>query len=212
MKYFIDLGSHLFESVNLFKELIPNASSYHIVSFEAAYDGDLKDSIDQKLQTSDFENYFASFTFLPLVVAPATGVSNFYRDRRYPLSESSTTVPGKLSRLYDTQLKATISLSGFLNAFIRPDDYVILKSDIEGAEYDLIKHLHVTRSLSLVDLIFIELHAHKISKTLEDDLDLINIISEYHVPIFSWDAVPLNGKVMRPSRITPATLQRLYKY
>ena len=53
----------------------------------------------------------------------------------------------------------TIDISEFLLRRVREDDYVVLKMDVEGAEFQLIPHLISTGATSLIDEIYVEVHA-----------------------------------------------------
>lgn len=57
-----------------------------------------------------------------------------------------------------------IDFSEYLINNFDKDDYIILKIDIEGAEYDLLEHLIKTCSISYIDKIFCEWHYHKIAR------------------------------------------------
>ena len=41
---------------------------------------------------------------------------------------------------------------------VRPDDFVVVKMDIEGAEYDVVPHLLREKVADLIDELFLEVH------------------------------------------------------
>jgi hypothetical protein len=52
-----------------------------------------------------------------------------------------------------------MNFSDFLARNFRPEDTVIVRCDIEGAEYEVLKSLIVTGTAKLVDYIDVEWHA-----------------------------------------------------
>ena len=65
-------------------------------------------------------------------------------------------------------ISTCIDFAIFLNQF--KEDYVVLKMNIEGSEYDLIPHLYETKALLIVDEIYVAWHKDK----------MINITQEHH--------------------------------
>ena len=53
MNWFFDLGSHLFESVGIFADIVGNSHDWNVVCVEAAYTDDNKLTIDEILATHD---------------------------------------------------------------------------------------------------------------------------------------------------------------
>lgn len=55
----------------------------------------------------------------------------------------------------------------FLRERYKPDDYVVVKIDVEGSEYALFDHLLETGSASLMDELFVEWHGWRFAETWE---------------------------------------------
>ena len=73
----------------------------------------------------------------------------------------------------------TIDLSKWITDNFSKDDYIILKIDIEGSEYKVMKRLFETKSIEYVNEIYLELHLEnkvKIDTELRDDVN--KLISE----------------------------------
>eukprot|EP01062_Namystynia_karyoxenos_P040399 TRINITY_DN29466_c0_g1_i1.p1 TRINITY_DN29466_c0_g1~~TRINITY_DN29466_c0_g1_i1.p1 ORF type:complete len:434 (+),score=90.90 TRINITY_DN29466_c0_g1_i1:94-1302(+) len=51
-----------------------------------------------------------------------------------------------------------VDLAEFLQARYRPEDFVVIKMDIEGAEHDVVPHLISTGAVRLIDEVLIECH------------------------------------------------------
>jgi FkbM family methyltransferase len=54
-----------------------------------------------------------------------------------------------------------INFSDYLKNNLSKDDFIVLKIDIEGKEYDLLNHMIDTEAISYIDKIFCEWHYHK---------------------------------------------------
>jgi FkbM family methyltransferase len=81
--------------------------------------------------------------------------------------------------LENPRIVKTIDISKFLDNF-SDDDYIILKLDIEGSEYEVVSHLIETGKINKLKEIFIEWHDHffrgkKNSIGLKEKLSKINI-------------------------------------
>ena len=61
----------------------------------------------------------------------------------------------------------TINFSDFLLSFDE-DDYIVVKLDIEGAEYELLNHMLSTNCLEYVNDLFVEFHLGKIKNINEE--------------------------------------------
>jgi FkbM family methyltransferase len=56
-----------------------------------------------------------------------------------------------------------IDFSEYLVTHFKSDDFIILKVDVEGEEYDLLEHLIKTGSISFINELYCEWHWHKIA-------------------------------------------------
>ena len=63
-----------------------------------------------------------------------------------------------------------------------------IKMDIEGAEYDIIQHLHKFNMLKKINRIFIEWHYNKINSiSYETHTQVVNLLNGIHCE--EWDAL-----------------------
>lgn len=53
----------------------------------------------------------------------------------------------------------SVNFSKFLLQNFKEEDYVVVKMDIEGAEYEVIPHLVETGAYKLVDVLMVEWHS-----------------------------------------------------
>lgn len=91
-----------------------------------------------------------------------TGSSIFDREEFHcdESSKGSKYCVGGGQKARKTSVKA-YDIARVLFQYVQPDDYVFMKMDIEGAEYDVIPHLIDTGALCLIDELAIEWHAGK---------------------------------------------------
>jgi FkbM family methyltransferase len=60
-------------------------------------------------------------------------------------------------------LVETIDFSEYLSVHFKKDDYIVVKMDIEGKEYDVLEHLIETGNISFINKLYCEWHYHKLS-------------------------------------------------
>jgi len=70
---------------------------------------------------------------------------------------------------------------------VRPEDYLCLKVDVEGAEYEIFPKMLRDGTISLVDELYAEFHWHKCGVSQEQHDELVRQI-EQHLPLRDWDA------------------------
>jgi FkbM family methyltransferase len=79
-----------------------------------------------------------------------------------------------------------VDIADVLQKFNKQDT-IVLKIDIEGAEYDLLVHLIVRKVLDLIDFLAIEYHGYKFGKTKGgEDIILNKIFEQSNVKFFNW--------------------------
>ncbi len=168
-KVFIDCGANTGSSYKLFHEIWPNPEEYWMVSFE----------IDPNLKPyyAGFENHTA---FVPMGVSSTESTFTAYlenawtpqvdTDPDFTVKEKGMKWGGGSLFTFGTQEKPdfrrwkrhinvpTFDLSKYIKDNFREEDEVILKIDIEGAEYDVIDKMLNDSTFSLVDYFFLEFH------------------------------------------------------
>ena len=213
MNWFFDLGSHLFESVGIFADIVGNSHDWNVVCVEAAYTDDNKRTIDQILATRDITAHFKSFSFLPIAVSTYSGLANFKRDFSYPNSGSSTLIDEKpLAHSQYISIPCIDIVSLLL--FAHKDDNIILKVDIEGFEYAIFDRLFETGLLSRVSAVYIELHEYKLSRNIDRDYRLLSQLQQYHIPLYEWESqsIPTGSTLSSLPKIDIDYIQNLYSY
>lgn len=98
-----------------------------------------------------------------------------------------------------TQKVKSIHLSKWIKENFNKDDYIILKLDIEGAEYEIINDLYKTDTLSYINTIHGELHGIKKGYNINDDLILLEQLKKYDLKLWTWNGSnhtkPIYGSV-----------------
>lgn len=82
----------------------------------------------------------------------------------------------------------TIDLSSWLLENTSPSDYVILKLDVEGAEYDILEKMFRDRSIDRVAHLFIEWHWNKVGVPRERHDSVAQALRRLRIPALDWDA------------------------
>ena len=188
MNIFLDLGAHLLESVECFHRMVDDPSSWSVFSFEAAYDYEMKVRLDHLMAHSSYLDDFASFTFFPGAINITHKPSTFYRDLSHPLPESSTLISSKPFSALSKNIVPSFNLISFLSVFAPHCNQLVMKSDIEGFEYQLFDSLFSNNLLHFFDCIYIELHEFKLGKDINLDYRLFFQLYSSSVKVFSWDA------------------------
>jgi FkbM family methyltransferase len=80
-----------------------------------------------------------------------------------------------------------VDLSAFLKNTVRPSDYLCLKLDVEGAEYDILEKMIREGTIDLVDELLVEFHWHKCGVPKERHDRLVAELQK-HTTITDWDA------------------------
>jgi FkbM family methyltransferase len=171
-KIFLDCGAHDGCSVQMFVNCYPDYNDYEIYSFEC--DGGRYKQLSNK--------------------GLELGLSNFY-----PIKKAIWISNGK--KIFDGwQLKDTnniddndgvdsLDLSQFILDNFSKDDYIILKMDIEGAEYKVVDKMDKDGSLSYISKFYGELHGPKKGYSIHDNNKLLNQVWKYDLKLLNWDAL-----------------------
>jgi FkbM family methyltransferase len=174
-KVFIDGGAHHATSLKFFRKHHPNAEEYETHSFEI---------------NSDFSIHFDGYIkdprhhFYPVAIWTEDTEISFWK-----MAGESSTVEKYLHGSCNAVAPA-INFSKWIKSTFSPEDEIILKLDIEGAEYEVLPDLISSGALGMVDKLYIEFHYGKRrSVSLEDHLILLEeLIFEQNKPPLRWNA------------------------
>lgn len=184
-KIFIDCGANHGQSVENFKKFWDDWKDYDIHTFEA----------NPKL-FYNFDKYkdVKNITFHPCAIWIEDGTVDFYLGKHDGSSVCKNKRTGNLSKT--PTIVKSVDLSNWIKTNFSVDDYIILKMDIEGGEYDVIPHLLANNTFSYVNEFYIEFHNGKVGKTKDDDQNLLSQIKKYDTKIIddSWTGLDFIGR------------------
>lgn len=84
---------------------------------------------------------------------------------------------------------ATIDLNNFILTNFKSEDYVVLKLDIEGAEYKVLPHLIEHGGINLVKELYIEWHDTRVGIPESTNYELTSILASKMLTPETWDAM-----------------------
>jgi FkbM family methyltransferase len=81
----------------------------------------------------------------------------------------------------------SINFSRFVSE-LPSDSNIICKMDIEGAEFQVLRHMIKEGTISLIKEIYIEFHKRYVPiESAETEMELVNTISNLGVKVYTWD-------------------------
>lgn len=170
-KVFIDCGANIGQSLSLFARKWKDANEYEVHSFEP--NSELKEAIFNTAKKYELNNFY----YHNEAIFDTDGEANFYVGGEDAVGSSLES--GKTIRVSRTLTVKTIDLSKWIVDNFSKDDYIILKIDIEGSEYKVMKRLFDTGVIQYVNELYLELHSDnkiKIDNDLKNEVN--NLISE----------------------------------
>lgn len=179
-KVFIDCGGMDGCSIRFFRESYPNAKQFSIYSFEP------------NPIFSDYYRKLKNVAFFNKAVWIYDGYIDFYLSNS-EFKDGSTLIKGKntgeLDKSHPIKVKCIDLSKWILETFIK-EDYIILKMDIEGAEYEVLKKMFHDKSIDYIDELFIEFHWNRINITEAEHLEMISELEKANIHVAEWAAMP----------------------
>lgn len=179
-KIFIDAGAHAGESISVFLDEHPALAGSTVYLFEPnpEYAAVLK-------EMESHSNY--QIIYRPEAVWTKNEELSFYIANDQWGDYGSTLLADKKEKLaLDRPLKVkAIDFAEFLKSNVSADDYVVVKLDIEGAEYQVIEHLIRTGTINLVNELRVEWH-----DSFFPDIDHFSVrykLSGANVAVYIWE-------------------------
>jgi len=194
-KVFIDAGANVGQSARAFIKQWPQAHEYKIYCFEASSGQNIRDSLKK------LKHEFNNVEVLDKAVWITDGKVKFYDEG----GTSSSLIQEKLPFVKPRQVDSIDLSSWVLNNFSE-NCKIILKLDIEGAEYEVLEKMVMDGSVFLVDEILIEIHGSKCGKTLEESIDMLNLLRSVGHKLYQWDAETFDYNNYKKKFYTPESL------
>lgn len=181
--HFVDCGGNNGSSVRMFRKDFDFHSRFYITSFEP---------------NPRFFDCYSNFLRHKLVRA---AVDNRDGHRQFFLDpddgDGSTFFENKLTQenggygVIDVDRPVnvqTVNLSRWIDENIDQKDYLVLKLDVEGAEYDILEQMIADATIRKVRQLFIEWHYEKVSVPAERHHKVRKALVELKIPVRLWDA------------------------
>jgi hypothetical protein len=82
----------------------------------------------------------------------------------------------------------TIDLSRWMLENTKTSDYLILKLDVEGAEYDILEKMIRDNAVQRLNHLFVEWHWNKVAVPRNRHDTVVKELRRQGIPILEWDA------------------------
>lgn len=170
MKVYIDCGAFIGDTVDC--EKLFGFKADKKIAFEA------NKRLLKELKTQGFDEVYNK------VVWVDDGDVTFYQDQsKFPMG--STMKSSKTTGILQPVEAKAIDFSSWLSRYM--GDTVIIKMDIEGAEFDVLRKMIDDGTINIPKKLFVEFHPNKVPEyTTTDKLDLVNEIKTLGVDIMEW--------------------------
>ena len=89
---------------------------------------------------------------------------------------------------FNSRKAECFDLSLWIKNNFTKDDYIVLKLDIEGAEYEVLQKLYDDSTMEYINKLYCEIHGTKCGKNLEQSLSLIRLAKDFGHDIYTWSA------------------------
>jgi FkbM family methyltransferase len=173
-KVFLDCGANKGESVRLFRERFADATEYEIFCFEPHEES--KEDLDG-----------LGVTVIAKAVWVRDGTVNFYPARRS--TAGSTLLKDKTTWSVSKTPVEVLSLdfSAWMAQEFSAADHIVLKMNIEGAEYEVLEKMLADGTLAMVNRLYVSFHYQKIpSITKKRHQKLVEDIGSAGHKILNW--------------------------
>ncbi|MFC9466057.1 FkbM family methyltransferase [Streptomyces coelicoflavus] len=182
-KVFIDCGTNLGVVLNRFIRELPDHDFY---AFEP--NKDLLPSIRRQVEQAPHHPRVA-------ISSSAVWIHDGTIDLFLGHHESSTVLPGKVvPPMYDQQIDYSSPIavpatdfSSWLRRTVTADDHVVVKMDIEGAEYPVLTKLLADGTINLISVLYIEWHYDRFPAMSRADHDQVANAVSACVDVRDWD-------------------------
>ncbi len=177
-KIFIDCGANNGMSVDLFQKKFIDHYEYEIHCFEC--NPMFAESLKQR----------PNITFHNKAVWIKNEELEFYIGPGNSLSSSliKDKITGNLDKENPITVEA-IDLAEWIKTNFSLEDYIILKLDVEGVEYDILPHLIETQTSQYINELYGEIHLpRRLKKPKGSDIELNNLLVNHNFILKNWCA------------------------
>lgn len=200
MKYFIDCGAHCGESILTAKQRF--GIDTHIVSFEPVT------YLANQLQEIHKDN--ESIQIVNAAIWINDDIKKFYIS--CDITDGSSLLGENINNLNKSVYIdiPCVDLSSWIKNTFTKNDYIILKLDIEGAEYEVLNKMIEEGTINMIKEFWGEWHDDKISDkhTLELSKKVYKYLNDNNIKFETWEIhIPTIGKSHPLLAYRPETLK-----
>ena len=177
---FLDCGANRGQSIELFLNKFTGSEEYEIYSFECSDSSNLLKAIEKTIHEN--KDRCKGIHFFKKAVWTEDTQLIFYDEG----NESSSLLSEKTNK--NPTIVEAIDLCSFIENNFSPEDNIILKIDIEGGEYEVLRKLIDRKTINYIDKLYGELHGPKCKKSYTTDVDLIDELDTLGYKMYLWDA------------------------
>lgn len=190
MKLLYDLGAHWGESIQMFRKKFDNPKEWDVISVEAS-----TLNVDKLVENASYEaNYFNEITIFNAFVYHEEKEIEFFEYKDEFHSAGSTYSKTK----FDLNSKKKPEYQNLPHNVLKPDifnivesykenldkyDEILIKMDIEGAEYDILPSLINVIDDSKTKQFYIEFHNKKVGLDSSVDDKFISLMREKNIHV-----------------------------
>lgn len=191
-KYFLDCGTHLCEGLNDFisKGIVDNTFEIH--TFEANPACKIEERI-KKIPINIIPHNVAVWIEDGHVYF---NQENHTKSKTQSPTDGQSEIDGWGSSIdgigfehpgYETKVRVeSIDFSEFLSS-LDDESYVICKMDIEGSEYQVLRHLINKNTITKINELYIEFHRRFVkSESLDSENELIQNLKDLGIKVLTW--------------------------
>eukprot|EP00998_Keelungia_sp_KM082_P003230 NODE_1399_length_1350_cov_86.160262_g1387_i0.p1 GENE.NODE_1399_length_1350_cov_86.160262_g1387_i0~~NODE_1399_length_1350_cov_86.160262_g1387_i0.p1 ORF type:complete len:356 (-),score=47.46 NODE_1399_length_1350_cov_86.160262_g1387_i0:162-1229(-) len=179
-RVYIDLGANWYNTSieGWFLDLYPQAETFEIEAFEM------------------IPMYWKSFENHPEVKLVKAGVFYANKTLRAEDARMAHLVTRNTISMVNNKWKPkirTLDFNEYMFRHFTKDDFVVVKMDIEGVEYDVLKRMVHTRAIDLIDELFVECHWKRwngpfyYSRTWDTCIQLFTMLRDHGMYVHQWD-------------------------
>ena len=195
-KVFIDGGAHNGCTVELFIKNYPDYKEFEIYSFEI--NEGRYNQLVKKGQQLKLDNFYP----IKKAIWIEDGHKKFKRADKLNLAKDQKDWYNNGSGV------ESINISKFILDNFSKEDYIILKLDIEGAEYKVVDKMVSDGSLAYISKFYGELHGPKKGFSIKQNNKLIKQVWDNKLILENWDA--LEGDLREAIEIVPFNTPESY--
>jgi len=202
-KVFLDLGANNGQSIDQFVNMYEDSESYEIHSFECTKNKTILNNWNNTAEK--YHKKVKSIKLYEKAVWIEDNNSVIFYDTE---NESSSLLVEKTGAV-KTKNVETIDISNFIINNFNIEDQIIMKIDIEGAEYKVFEKMFETGAIKYINKLYGELHGPKCGVPYAEDLKLIEKLKSFNLLMFYWDAT--NDIKIAENYYTTDSLHKFHK-